>query len=111
VNELLAKKARFIDISKMSGFSKSAIGRHSQKCLSRQVLRDYRDLRTPHTRYIVRQPNGELFHVDVRIPSSSLRDDDVILQVSFELPPTPDTARNPAALARLEAAKTSEPQT
>jgi hypothetical protein len=43
VNQQLAGRVKMTDIAAASGFSKSAVHRHSSKCLGRAVLRDYRD--------------------------------------------------------------------
>jgi hypothetical protein len=92
INAELGRSTRFIDIAKLSGHSKSAIGRHSQRCLGREALRQYRDAaKAPLTWRVCWSPEQE----------AAAPADCGILRMSFE--PLPDKLPNPRALKTVPA--------
>jgi hypothetical protein len=89
-----------------SGFSRSALSRHSRKCLAREAVAEHKNRKVDLTTQLVwtEWPNGEL----VRLPApysfrGVLRDtpgeNDVILKVEFASPVAPRViAEKPAEI-------------
>jgi hypothetical protein len=88
VNHALEKRVKMRDIAKQSGFSKSAIHRHSQNCRSRQVLLDHR-ARRAHVRdrkIVIVWPNKAI--------PKNLDENSIVIRVVYEQQPV----GNPGAL-------------
>jgi hypothetical protein len=92
INEGLAKRTKMRDLAKQSGFSKSAIGRHSKNCLARQILSSYQTTRFNPAlgRIFVRWPDDPICPEDVRgrfLPAHRIPGEhDVVIYVVYEKP-------------------------
>ena len=96
VNLELSKRTKLRDIAKLSGISKSAIHRHSQKCLPREVLAAYKTARfNPNVgRVFVQWPEdpscpsdvrGKLLNARAVVASlDEITENDVVLNVVYE---------------------------
>jgi hypothetical protein len=92
INSALAKRDKLRDIASRSGFSKSAIGRHSQKCMPQKILNDYRDAQTTNGRSVVCWPDVECAPPALRaklmadgkeVLAGDLRHDDSLFLVQY----------------------------
>lgn len=62
INYALARHEKLRDIEKRSGFSKSSLHRHSNKCIPRNAIVSYKTvkLNSVGRRYVVQWPDGSL---------------------------------------------------
>jgi hypothetical protein len=92
VNDALAKREKLRSIAARSGFSKSSIHRHSQRCVPRQVLASHQASRfnSQLGRIFVQWPDHESCPPDLRaklLPSHRLPGEhDILLRVEYEKP-------------------------
>lgn len=96
VNDSLKNRERLRDLSKRSGFSRSALSRHSRKCIRREVLAQHRsDYFQPGDQIAVVYPSGTSHEWSSGKPFNA---DEVakqiffVLEVVYEKPPAPREA-------------------
>lgn len=112
VNAALSKNTKLRDLAAQSRFSKSALHRHSQRCLARQVLTQHRTAKFNERRDLIfvefpgqppilQTPERPLgFEGVMRITPAP---NDLIIKVTFEQPATPRVETVAEALNETEA--------
>jgi hypothetical protein len=87
VNEALARREKFLDLAARTGFSKSALHRHSQRCVPREILSRYKNQRTPPApeRELVRWPDGRIFvwRTQQPVAPDEVRPNDIVFSVAY----------------------------
>jgi hypothetical protein len=98
INAELEKQSKMADIAKLSGFSKSAIGRHSLNCLTRMRIQSHASKKCRESQRVLTDLGGGKYFVQrgdaatrahSTIDTKELRADDVIICVSSEDPVPP----------------------
>ena len=109
VNSQLARHVRMRDIASAAGFSKSAIHRHSQKCVPRQMLEQHKSKKfNPRTMlawYL--WPDGtltrqQISHNFLGIVGDKPEPRDLVFKIKYEPLPKPKPPK-PVAVTPVEA--------
>jgi hypothetical protein len=87
------------ELARLSGFSRSALSRHTRKCIASIRLESYREKVSPTVggRMVVRWPDGKLTLYGEPFPETAIRDTDLIFVVEYAKT-NPATVGNPRAL-------------
>jgi hypothetical protein len=118
VNRQLEQKIRMRDIAAAAGFSKSAVHRHSQKCVPRQVMAQHKagkfDPQTMLSWYL--WPNGDLTRQAIPYGfRGGVRDKpgprDLIFKIKYEALPPPKPPKPVAVTPQEEKTPETDPST